>query len=444
MKGSIHKLWHGLCAAVVGISLMAGCARAVPTASRSESLTVNVLYPTADSNTKMGQSLKSIVKVLDAQGQRVTDAQVTVSVVDPTGNVISSLPAAAGSADLYRTDGWIIPHRMQAGDWTIHAEAVTENGGGTGTTTFRVANSISETLLEKYGFWVDAPTLKGIVPDLMKEKGDAQNGLIIYGGLLMAPHIFVENWLEVQWREGDFHLATEDQVREFMLDTLGDFGFTPVRALGPFERVKFKGWDAWQVKARGQFSRYDGQWMIFYAPEAGKTYALGTTVVLPPPGIDPHATLRDGFEVHPELQSQGVAPQPLARLLPPPEPISPALETRFTGIGQPIVLKWKPLKELARDEYYRVRVDYNYDEANPMVEYATRETELTVPASLYNVPNCGVFNWRVTLMRQTGVGEGGEPEGEELSYSSLYWYFEWFHPLGEDVPFDPLCPNPQT
>src|SRR5512143_3092336 len=248
----MNKIRFVMCVILVGTSLLAGCAPAAPTAptaSKGESLTVSVLYPTTDSRTKMGQNLKCIVKVLDAQGNRVTDAQVTVSVVDPAGNVIGKLPATAGSADLYRTGGWIIPHRLQQGIWTVRAEAVTQDGQGTVTTTFPVRNSISEDLLQKYGFWVDAPALKGIVPDLMKEQGDAQNGVIIWGGMLPTQHIFVESWLEVQWREGDFHLATEDQVREFMRGQLGDMGFTPVRALGPYERVKFKGWDAWRVKA---------------------------------------------------------------------------------------------------------------------------------------------------------------------------------------------------
>ena len=75
-------------------------------------------------------------------------------------------------------------------------------------------------------------------------------------------------------------------MRGFMLDTLGDLGFTPVRDLGPFGQVKFKDWDAWQVKARGLYLRYDEQWMVFYVPEVDKTYAIGTTVVLPPAGMD--------------------------------------------------------------------------------------------------------------------------------------------------------------
>jgi hypothetical protein len=85
-----------------------------------------------------------------------------------------------------------------------------------------------------------------------------------------------------------------------MLNTLGNPGFYPTRSLESFQRTRFKNWDAWQVKSRGQFSRYDEQWMIFYASEAGKTYALGTTVSRHPQG-DPHAALRESFELHLEV-----------------------------------------------------------------------------------------------------------------------------------------------
>jgi hypothetical protein len=143
------------------------------------------------------------------------------------------------------------------------------------------------------------------------------------------------------------------------------------------------------------------------------------------------------------VSAQGVAPQPLPRLLPPPELVSPELGTRVLGTSQPILLVWKPIKELAEDEYYLVSVDYNYVEANFVVEYTTRETQFTLPDSLYRLPNCGVFNWQITLMQQTGVGQDGQWEGKPISFRSLYWYIEWRYPPGEDAPFDPLCPNAQ-
>jgi hypothetical protein len=228
-----------------------------------------------------------------------------------------------------------------------------------------------------------------------------------------------------------------------MLNTLGNPGFYPTRSLESFQRTRFKNWDAWQVKARGELSRYDEQWVIFYAPQADKTYALGTTVVQAPVGIDPHATLRDSFEVHPEVNANGVAPLPLPSLLPPPELISPELGATFFGTEQPIILKWQPVKDLAEDEYYLVNIDFNYTEANTLTTFTTRDTRFTLPESFYTIPNCSVFNWQVVLMQQTGTNTNGQPKGIPLSYNSFYSYVRWFYPPDQKPPFDPRCPNQQ-
>jgi hypothetical protein len=410
---------------------------------QTESLAVQLLYPNGTSTIEMGQVLKCIAEVKDQEGHLVSGATVQVSIKDPSGKLQASLPAREGSSTVYRMEGWLIPHQVEAGQWTLSAEAETDTARGNASTAFHVQDSVSETLLGKYGFWIEAPALRGIVPSLVKEQGNAENGVIIWGGLVPLQHIFAESWLEVQWRKGDFALTDGGQVRKFMLGTLGNLGFSPLRQIGAAERTKFKAWDAWQVKVRGQYSRYDGQWMIFYAPEVDKTYAIGTTVVLAPEGIDPHATLRDSFEVHPEIGAAGTAPEPLAQLLPAPELTSPELGTRVIGTGEPIVLAWQPVRELAEDEYYRVAVDFDYGETNSRSEYATRMTELELPASLYNEPNCGVFNWQVMVMK-TGTGAEGRSKDKALSYNSLYWYVEWLHPLGEPLPFTPRCPNPQT
>lgn len=425
------------------VLIVAGCTPpATPTAiSRTNDLSISFLYPGATTEIEMGNPLKSIIKVTDAQGGIVKDARVTLSLSDPKGRLIASQSAIFGAGDVYRTDSLPIPHKDQEGTWTVAVNAEAGTHTGIVTQTFQVKNSLSETLMDKYGFWIDMPTLKGIVPSLFQEEGDAHNGMIVVGGTLPTQHVFVENWVEVQWREGDFKLATEQDVRSFIEDTLGNPGVYWLRSLISIQHTTFKNWDAWLVKARGQLSRYDEQWMIFYAPEVDKTYAIGTTVVLPPVGIDAHAALRDGFEVHPEIQAHGVAPKPLALLQPPIELVSPDLGTRFVGIDQPIVLKWKPVKDLPDNEYYLVSVDYDYEEANMLKQYATRDPQFTLPESLYQSPNCGVFNWTVTLMKQTGVGADGQPIGTALSYRSLYWFVLWAYPLGQEAPFKPLCPN---
>jgi hypothetical protein len=332
---------------------------------------------------------------------------------------------------------------MQEGAWTITVKANTKGGSGQDNGTFPVKFSTSEVVYHKYGFWLDAPTLRGIQPMIGAERGDAENGLVRWGGVLPSQHVLPENWVEVQWRKGDFKLDGPEAVRTFLLSDVGDLGFTPVREIGTFERTKFKRWEAWQASARGQYYYQEMVWTVFYAPEVDKTYAISTTVIHPPSNIDANEVLLENFDIDPNVQAEGEAPAPLMVLLPQPTLVSPELGARFTGLEQAIILEWEPLKELAEDEYYQVAVDYNYEETNFLVKYATRETQFTLPEALYRLPNCSVFNWRVTLMQQTSVGEDGKPKGKALSYDSLYRYVQWFYPFDDKAPFDPLCPNAQ-
>ncbi|MFL7871373.1 MAG: hypothetical protein AB8I58_21275 [Anaerolineales bacterium] len=439
-------LLYSLC----GMIVLASCSAPtqMPTSEPTEQVTmgtlnISLLYPTENSNVEMGQSIKTILRVTDEQEHPIQDATVKVTFSDPSGQAIGSVPATFGDGDVYRSDSWTVPHHMQEGTWTITVEADATVGSGRGNDTFPVKFSTSEILYHKYGFWLDAPTLRGIQPTIGAERGDAENGLVRWGGVLPSQHVLPENWVEVQWRKGDFKLDSPEAVRTFLLSDIGDLGFTPVREIGAFERSKFKRWDAWLAPARGQYYYQEMVWTVFYAPEVDKTYAISTTVIHPPSNIDANEVLLENFDIDPNAQADGVAPAPLISLLPQPTLVSPELGARFTGLEQPIILKWEPLKELAEDEYYQVAVDYNYEETNFLVKYATRETQFTLPEALYRLPNCSVFNWRVTLMQQTGLGEDGKPKGAALSYDSLYRYVQWFYPLDDKAPFDPLCPNAQ-
>jgi hypothetical protein len=406
-------------------------------------LAMRLLYPRPDTEIETGQSVKFIVQVDNAQGRAIDDARVVLTIRDPNGQVIASIPAAPYSENTFRTDTWTVPHRTLGGAWNVDMEVKVGSAQGEATGSFRVKNSTGEVLLNKYGFWLDAPTLKGIVPQLGAERGDARNGMIRWGGVIPAQHVLPEAWVELNWREGEYPLETPDAARRFLLEQVGDLGVTaPVRSLGPIQPIRFKQWAAWQVEGQGQLAYNLVEWVVFYAPEVNKTYSIGTYVVSPPAGIDPHAKLRESFAVFPDIHAASIAPEPLPRLLPGPELVSPPLGARFQGLGQPIVLQWKPVKELAQDEYYEVGVDYNYVETNPMVRYTTRETRLTLPEELYRTPNCQVFNWQVKLKRQTGVDDSGQLKGEPISYNSLYWYLMWMRAVGVESPTKG-CPNAQ-
>ncbi len=410
-------------------------------ASGSSPLIVRFTYPTETTELENGQNVRFLVAVDDSSGKPAELTHLSVQVHSPDGQMFADLPAAPYWEDVYRTESWAVPRRMPAGRWVAEAHAQAPAGPGTAIGSFWVKPATSEVLLGKYGFWLNAPTMRGISPTLAAEKGDARNGLIRWGGIIPSGHILPANWIDLHWRTGDFHLVDETAVRRFMLEELGDLAFTQVRALGPFEQIQFEHWAAWKVGARARTRQDLMEWVVFFAPEDGRTFALGTTVVAPPEGIDVHAQLRYGFAVFPELHASGTAPQALERLEPAPEPSNPPLAADFEGLAQPIVLEWKPARALGAGEYYQLSVDYDYKETNTVVKYATSEPRFVLPEELYRTPNCRVFNWQVTVMRQTGIDEHGQPEGEPVSYDSLYQYVRWFYPPTDPAPFLLACPN---
>jgi hypothetical protein len=436
-----HSIVRALWASLLCLPWLTGCSAArIPLPTPAPGLVVTLLYPHQDTEVEMGQTLRVIARVTDRQGHPVTDAQLTITVKDgPDGEALGAFEAVPDSEGTYRGGSWTISHGISEGAYPL--SLVARRGAATGEASgaVRIRYSTSDILLHKYGFWLDAPALKGIVPYLVAERGNARDGMIRWGGSLPGQHILPENWVEVHWRHGRYDLGDAGAVRRFMLETIGDLGFTPIRSVGPFEPFRFKGWDAWKVGGRGQVRQNQVEWVVFYAPEVDKTYLIGSIVTLPPAGIDAHAALRESFEAHPEVHASGVAPEPLLDLLPGPERIGPPLGARFTGTDPAIILQWQSVKDLGPDEYYQVSVDFNYSETNSLAVFRTHETQFTLPESLYRTPNCGVFNWQVTLMRQTGAGDGGQP----ISHPSLDGYVEWRYPPDVQAPFILFCPNAQ-
>lgn len=211
-------------------------------------LTVRLLYPMPDTEIETGQSLKFIAQVDNAQGSALDDAQVVLTIRDPNGKIMASIPATPYFENTFRTDTWTVPHRTPGGAWNVDMEARVGPDQGKGIGSFKVKNSTGEILLNKYGFWLDAPTLKGIVPQLGAERGDARNGMIRWGGVIPAQHVLPEAWVELNWREGDYKLETPEAARRFLLEQVGDLGVTaPVRSVGPIRPIQFKQWAAWQV-----------------------------------------------------------------------------------------------------------------------------------------------------------------------------------------------------
>jgi len=184
------------------------------------------------------------------------------------------------------------------------------------------------------------------------------------------------------------------------------------------------------------------EWLVFYAAETDRTFALGTTIVQPPSGINAPETLRRSFEVDAAWKPSGVAPEALPVLSPGPVLTEPELGAEFSGAQANIILRWEPVRTLQEGEYYEVKVACAYSESTPLVRFAARDAWLRLPSDLYHQHNCRVFNWDVRLMREAGPEGGGQ--SVPLSHSSLYSYLVWGRPATEPAPFPPLCPNEQT
>lgn len=123
----MKKLASGKYLIITFLLLLTGCSlqhQATPAKTRDltiQDLNVRVLYPidtteTAGTKMEMGQSIKGIIEVLDVYGNPVKDASVTLSVRDAGNHEFSNIPAFFGKGDVYRTDAWMIPHKMQAGN----------------------------------------------------------------------------------------------------------------------------------------------------------------------------------------------------------------------------------------------------------------------------------------------------------------------------------------
>jgi hypothetical protein len=428
--------------------ILAGCVLTrtgapLPSPTPPPNLTLQVLYPVEDSHIAAGEILRFTLLVTDRLGAAADDAAVRLSLQDQAGAEQASLDLSPGGQGVFRSPAWIVPEGASAGMWTAEFDASLGAARAQTWSRVHVDPSLSWILQDKYGFWIDPPVLRGIVPSLVAERGDARDGMIRWGGSLPAAHVLPSAWVDVQWRAGDYDLETAGSALRFLLEEIGDLGFSRVRSLGEPQPTEFKGWDGWTVPAQGQLRYEEVEWLIFYVPEVKRTFAIGTTVVLPPEGIDAHHALRSSFEVDAEVDADGVAPEPLPHLLPGPTLESPALGEAFYGDAARVVLSWVPLRPLREDEHYEVSVDFAYAESTKTERFTTRQARQVLPAVLFMQPNCGVFNWTVRLMRSAHGGTGA-PAEEALSYPSLYSYVLWLHPPSEPAPFPPLCPNAQT
>jgi RNA polymerase subunit RPABC4/transcription elongation factor Spt4 len=111
-----------------------------------------------------------------------------------------------------------------------------------------------------------------------------------------------------------------------------------------------------------------------------------------------------------------------------PRSLSPDNGLEFRGGGTQITLRWEPAGSLAEDEWYALSLRFM---AGGIVQYSgtwTKETSWMVPKELYMKAGESerVFEWDVTVMKQTGTKSDGGREGVAVSAPSETRAFFWY------------------
>jgi hypothetical protein len=135
--------------------------------------------------------------------------------------------------------------------------------------------------------------------------------------------------------------------------------------------------------------------------------------------------------------SAGSTPQPTATAnvaLPAPVLIAPADGAEFTTSSE-IDLAWRPVAGLPVDAFYVITVAYAHQGETWYDEVPwTRDTNWTLTEHDYllELSDDGWFRWSVQVVRRTGIGADGSPEGVTLGEPSATWRLKWNPPSSGD------------
>jgi hypothetical protein len=141
-------------------------------------------------------------------------------------------------------------------------------------------------------------------------------------------------------------------------------------------------------------------------------------------------------------------PQPTATAnvaLPAPVLIAPADGADFSASSE-IDLAWRPVAGLPVDAFYVITVAYAHNGETWYDEVPwTRNTNWTLSEHDYllELSDDGWFRWSVQVVRRTGIGADGSPEGVTLGEPSATWRLNWKPPAsGGSKSSTPAVPPP--
>lgn len=107
-----------------------------------------------------------------------------------------------------------------------------------------------------------------------------------------------------------------------------------------------------------------------------------------------------------------------------PELAAPADGSSFEGEGATILLEWRPVENLAPNDYYFVMVFYRPGGREEIGGSWMKGTSYRVPAWFLRQYS-GRFEWQVVISEATGLPENGGKLGARVSDPSAKWSFTW-------------------
>jgi tetratricopeptide (TPR) repeat protein len=121
-------------------------------------------------------------------------------------------------------------------------------------------------------------------------------------------------------------------------------------------------------------------------------------------------------------------PTEIAIKYPAPKLLEPANRMAFGTPLETPILKWKPVGELASDEYYSAMVVHYYPPGNAVywTSGLIKETEVKLPEGAgYGKADHDEFYWWVTVHRAINTTPNGKPDGPPISPRSEVLMFFW-------------------
>lgn len=257
---------------------------------------LDIVEPSKSTRISGGEDLCVMLRLTDYQGQPVEGAAADVELRLPHGDLFVADDCRTIDLGLYRCPSVTLPLRGSGGTWRVLASASWE-GCQTAVveTTFQVNPSISERYLDRFGFWIEQPSIFSLgtgfynlsetgglhFEDWLNEDG---SGFVILDNYLYQSIGITFAAIEVHWQEARY--PDNEAAAIAFVENLSQQGLhhndpeIPITILTP-EPVEFQGRPAWLVHGWGSeyyvakpAAAYPIEWLIFTCPDSEWLWSL--------------------------------------------------------------------------------------------------------------------------------------------------------------------------